>query len=512
MKLFFLKDDSLYKIFKTLEKIQTWKKVELYIESDNSFFDNEWRCVQIKDIIEKKKLEVTFVVEGEKQKNVLERAGLKIHYKHTNTLAKILHTLYLFFFNIKKFHFYVYNKKNYVFYLIFMFELGLVLVVMYVLYSLILPSTKITIYPAYTLEDVIYNFRYYPASDLWYPNRVPYLTIPYHKTQLDYTHHIAVSIKDLQYFQNPSYGTVRFINKDKEPLSLIKETQLVTDEWLQYRIIKRVEIPWMKSEFPWVAYVDVIAQDSDTHFQIMGDRWNIKQGTKMYVKKLKNSLYRKQLYAEALYDFAWGETIIKSTIDQEDFASLSWKLLQFMHNNKQSIVKEKISDPDTLLLSFPALIDLDDYQVNFHVPQWKQWSGTMITGSISTTIWYKFVYRDDVLDAVNIYLHERKSDSVEFISIDRSSFALFDMINNASGVITIPTKVWSVQWYDFAIDSNRIQSEIKATIPWLSKEEAEDYIISYPEIGTVSLTINPPRYSDVSQVKSRIFIEVNEKK
>ena len=73
MKLFFFKDDSLYKIFKTLEKIKKAKDVTIYIEPSHDFFHNERRAKQIKDTISQKSRTPTFIVESEKHKVLLEK-------------------------------------------------------------------------------------------------------------------------------------------------------------------------------------------------------------------------------------------------------------------------------------------------------------------------------------------------------------------------------------------------------------------------------------------------------
>lgn len=56
MKFFFVAEDSLYKIFKTLEKIPKWKSIEISIDSQHSLFDNERWWKQIKEILDKKAL------------------------------------------------------------------------------------------------------------------------------------------------------------------------------------------------------------------------------------------------------------------------------------------------------------------------------------------------------------------------------------------------------------------------------------------------------------------------
>ncbi|NCQ81936.1 hypothetical protein GW750_03925 [bacterium] len=72
MKLFFLKDDSLYRIFKTLQKISTTKQVEVYIEKQSPFFDHPRRGKQIKELIEKSNLDVVFATKSEKSKLYFE--------------------------------------------------------------------------------------------------------------------------------------------------------------------------------------------------------------------------------------------------------------------------------------------------------------------------------------------------------------------------------------------------------------------------------------------------------
>ena len=122
MKLFFLKDHSLYKIFKTLEKIPNKKTIWIYIDPEHAFFDNERRGKQIQEILEKKQLNAFFVTKTEKARTFFLRLGLQIQHQEQHKIVKILRLAYLFFFNMKKFHLLVYTKKNYIFYTIFVLE------------------------------------------------------------------------------------------------------------------------------------------------------------------------------------------------------------------------------------------------------------------------------------------------------------------------------------------------------------------------------------------------------
>jgi hypothetical protein len=68
MKIFFQKSDSLYKIFKTIEKIQTNKEINIYIDPEHSFFDNERRGKQLKELLEEKKIEAYFITKNDRSK------------------------------------------------------------------------------------------------------------------------------------------------------------------------------------------------------------------------------------------------------------------------------------------------------------------------------------------------------------------------------------------------------------------------------------------------------------
>jgi hypothetical protein len=123
MKFFFAKTDSLYKIFKTLEKIPSQKAVQMFIDPEHPFFENQWWGKQMVEIIQKRKLNITFSAEKESNRKYFEQLGLNVHYEDEKPIIKFLKTLSLFFFDIKKFHLHAYNRQKYLFYMFFFFEL-----------------------------------------------------------------------------------------------------------------------------------------------------------------------------------------------------------------------------------------------------------------------------------------------------------------------------------------------------------------------------------------------------
>lgn len=165
MKFFFSKTDSLYKIFKTLEKIPTGRKVEIFIDPEHSLFDNERRGKQIKDILQQRNVHATFTTKKAKNREFFRSVGLEVNHVEQRNIEKAANIFYLFLFNIKKFHLHTYESKKYIFVLIFFFEALLVGLIAWVIISLILPSATINIKSAEDTETIIYNFRYYPYQN-----------------------------------------------------------------------------------------------------------------------------------------------------------------------------------------------------------------------------------------------------------------------------------------------------------------------------------------------------------
>lgn len=119
MKLFFLNNDSLYKIFTTLEKTPKNSHIQIFIESSNQFFHNPRRSTQIDTILRKRNIKATFIAQNEHQKIFFEEHKINHEVKKENKIRLLLNLVYWFFFNIKKFHIHTYDSKNYTFFAIF---------------------------------------------------------------------------------------------------------------------------------------------------------------------------------------------------------------------------------------------------------------------------------------------------------------------------------------------------------------------------------------------------------
>ena len=510
MKLFFLKEHSLYKIFKTIEKVPNWRTIYIYIDPEHSFFDNERRGKEIKELLQKKNLSAMFVTKTEKSKYFFSSLGLTVLHQEKHKIVKYLRLAYDFFFNIKKFHLQVYTKKNYIFYVVFWFEVLFVLVILYLLYSLILPSTRVNIIPTSQIESVIYNFRYYPFSDTEFQKDSRYLTIPYYSGYIDYKYDMTISTANIKYIQQPSQWTIELINKIPKDYSFLENTRFVTDDGRQFVAVKNFIVLQGTERNPGKTFVIIKAMETDIQWVLMGSRGNITKWTQVFIKNMKSSYYAQNIYGQVIEDFIGWNLQSEWVVSVKDIDILSWKLVNALYKQKNNIVFSNFKSPDDMVLNFDSLIStqVKDIQIK-NVPGEKT---PLLKWSIVARFGFSYIKRADLLAVVDRYVKQRLYDKMKNFEVDNSSIVFFkDMKNESWNVFVIPTKVEIKQSYDFSKDINGILPDMKDRIVWLSEEKAREAIFSYPEISSFTITIRPPRYTTVSKLKSRINVSVNGK-
>lgn len=510
MKLFFLKDHSLYKIFKTIEKVPNGRTIHIYIDPEHSFFDNERRGKEIKELLQKKNLNALFVTKTEKSKYFFSSLGLNVLHQEKHKIIKYLRLIYDFFFNIKKFHLQVYTKKNYIFYVVFGFEVLFVLVILYLLYSLILPSTRVDIVPTSQVESVIYNFRYYPSADVEYADYSRYLSLPYYTWYIDYKYDMTVSTANIKYIQQPSQGVVEVINKIPKDYSFIKETRFVTDDGRQFQAVADFVVPQGTEANPGKVLVTLKAMEQDINGVLMGSRGNIIEGTKVFIKNMKNSYYAQNIYGTVLEGFTGGNLQSEWVVSVKDIGILSWKLVDTLYKQKKNIVFNNFKQTDSMVLNFDSLITTQVKEIQIkNVPGEKT---PLLKWSIIARFNFNYIKKSDLLTVVDKYVKQRLYDKMKVFRVDSSSIVFFNDMNQETGaVFIIPTKVEIKQTYDFSKDINNILPDMKERITWLSEEKAREVLFSYPEISSFDIVIRPPRYTTVSKLKSRIKIYVDGK-
>lgn len=383
------------------------------------------------------------------------------------------------------------------------FEISFILLILYVLSSLILPKTIIQIFPATQTENIIYNFRYYPITNISYSKESKNLSIPYHTGFIDYKYTMSISVDNIKHIQNPSEWQISINNTTNESYALLKWTRFETAEWLVFVSKNRFKLPASKT-----TSIDVVASEQDNQWVLIGARGNVPKGTKMYIKNLKESFFLKRIVATANQDFSGGKLTAEWMVGDRDIAVLSGKLFKAIQDQKLNIVDQNFTLANSIVLRFDKLTTVQvqslsiDNKAKDKVP-YLQWS-------IIARISFVYIDQNDLQNEVEKYLKQRAVDTRKLLTIDKKSLVFFDaMKQDTLGAYIIPTKISVIETYDFDKDINGITDDIKTKIVWIDKNKAKEILFSYPEISSSSISIRPPRYSVITRLKSRIKISVN---
>jgi hypothetical protein len=101
---------------------------------------------------------------------------------------------------------------------------------------------------------------------------------------------------------------VSFSNKSSVPYSLVKGTQLISEEGVLFKTNHRVAIPAKQGETPGIAYAEVSAAEFDTQGNMIGPRGNIPANTPLLIRNLRNSFLLKQVTATNSKAFVGGSS------------------------------------------------------------------------------------------------------------------------------------------------------------------------------------------------------------
>ncbi len=503
MKLFFLKDDSLYKIYKTLEKVSSKKPLIIYIDEGNEFFTYLRWGKQIKELVVNRNLIVHFVAKNKKIQQYYESLDLPVLVQHTTQRIKAAHAVYQLIFNIKQFHAWGQSRHQYVGYIILLLEGALIVWALYLMSMLIVPGVTISITPSMNTEDIIYNIRFSRAESTWYSTTS--LSVPIKTWSLQYEYSLALSVRNAQYLQQPAQWVIAFTNNSTVPYSLIKGTQIVSEDGVLFRTNHRVSIPPRQWDSPGIAYAEVIAAEIDTQGNSIGPRGNIPANTPLLVRNLRNSFLLKQVTATNSKAFVGGSSTSMWVTTQRDIDSLSGKLVSSITQQASDIIKSNIILKDDILLPIKAP-KINILSINVFSEVWSK--QPLISGTIIASIEYEYALWNDIEAMYREYISQRPSSRNTLITIQKNTLTFFDQMNQQqTWQIIIPSRITLVRWYDLSKDTNGLIPDIKNRIAWESLEKAQQIVLSYPEIATASFSITPPWYTTIPLTKSRITIK-----
>ena len=164
MRVQFDANDSIYKIFKTIRKIPSYRSIKIFIDPAHEFFTNDRWGKEILESLSKNNIDATFIVKDLKSKRYFEDLDAPVMYQQQNIFYKMLRSGYQFVFATRDFHNSLLIKQNYISYLVIATEVAVIGGVLYLFWGMISPNAKIVVRPGITIDAIVYSYQYYPLQ------------------------------------------------------------------------------------------------------------------------------------------------------------------------------------------------------------------------------------------------------------------------------------------------------------------------------------------------------------
>ncbi len=403
------------------------------------------------------------------------------------------------------------QKTEYIRYAVRAIEYLFIGGILYLIYLFIWPSATIAIEPTYTLQDIIYNFRYYPKKSTPFNTEHNQLSIAYQTGSITHTLSMKQSVANLANTQQHARGSITLYNTTSIPYEIIANSTFITDDGLLFKAPKAFKIPpRVSKQTPGQVVLNLIAKNTDIQENSMGERGNIKKDTKLYIKNLNSSYLLKNIYAKANKDFHGGKTLSKGSVSQSDIDKLHKKLLTQTTKKAKDTIKENFRIPDAVLLHFDELFTVTPQK--FTAKQKAGDKSSFVEGNITVTYTFPYVTKTDIIEQFQSYIKARSSDVEKLVDIQTQSLILHKIkavgTGDTANQLIIPTAVTTIQSYNFDSDPHGILGALKKVATGKNINDFKKLIKKYPEINTASVKINPFWLSQIPTTKSRVFFTI----
>ncbi len=508
MKIVFWPNDSIYKIIQTIKKIPNYKQAFIDIHKDHRLFQHQRRSSYFQWIIADHNLDVIFLSRSSKTTEYRKKWGNRVQEEEKwHRFLQLLKDPRQAGQQLLNFHKVLLIKKNYVSVFVLLAEFIVLISLLYLFWSLISPKATVYITPAYDIEPLVYNFRYYPLEDKQVHEFQTYLSVPYQRKSIPYSYEASLHVQNMQYSQKEARWVIELHNTFSYTYSLKNRTTIVTDEGILFTFDDRVDVPWWSIENPWKAKVTVTAKASFENGELIWESGNIPKGKLVYIKNLPESLEEKKIRWVAASNFKWGKNIETWTVIEEDIKKIEENILSNMEKQKTAYVNAYEREDNEVLLPYPDLFEFDiqEFVTTSQIGE----EASFVEGKVNTNISYPFITRENLQRWVTDYLWQRSWEDIQLTQFDRNWIIFYDYIfmeetEKTPAHYVIPTKVPIINIYNIEKDTLWIIGEIKDRIAWLDKEEAKKIILDYQEIDGAEIEISPRIFNFIPSVKARI--------
>lgn len=291
------------------------------------------------------------------------------------------------------------------------------------------------------------------------------------------------------------------------PFSLVQWTTFITDDGLLFKSDAAITIPAASvsggDEASWGTVTVVLeALAYQENWLPIGERGNLHVDTHLYIKNLSESMEDKLIYAIPDKLLKEWVTIERGVVRENDVASVEESLRRNLQQRKKELLYEHVKQGDRIIVPFDDLISLYVEDFSTTTPAWSTWS--TVEWEVTYRIEYASIARSDLEKAIHVYLDQRPQQMLSLLALQRQNVIFYDPRKTGTGVYIVPTKFDVLRGYNFTQDSTNLLEDIRAKIAGKTKEEAQQIMITYEQIGNVDISIRPPRYDTLPPVASRI--------
>lgn len=505
---YFWEKDNIYKIFQVLDKLKNtkYKEILLDINPKNDFFSNKW---WLKLVLEKAQdvwIKPVFVISNSKQELLMKQMWVNYVWKKEPISKKIKNVLFDFL-DLIRWNRFSQKYSRFFRFLIIWIELFAVFWFVRFVYNLVTPKTDIYIQPAVKLKHIIQKIYLVPNWDKNVDfNNKPYLY--FYTWEFTQVETLKLPVNDISFITKPSHGKIKIVNTTFVWYSLKPHTQLVTSWGLIFRLDSWVYVPPAKSKTSQgVAYVNVTADGKDVRWNLIWSRWNILEWTKLYIRKMYISIWKKKIWAEAVNDFEWGQTNPNGIVTIQDIENIKKFLKDKVSKNLKRYILTYLqrNNKKVFPLLYSGMYKATNFKYYIMAKPWDKLP--YVQWSLQVNIAYSYLNKGDIKELFKKYLENHIVSMNEFLWWNDASLQVLGLQKVYNNFYLATIALDAILWYDFKTDYNWIKEQILEEIPWMSIEKAKEFILSFPAVAGIDIkTTNS--LDRISNLKSRIYIHI----
>ena len=505
---YFTQKDNIYKIFQIFDKLKwrKYKEILLDIDPKNEFFSNKWWLKLVLEKAQDVGIKPVFVISNTKQELLMKQMWVNYIWRK-EPLVKKVKNYFFDFLDLLRWNKIGQKYSKFFKLIILLAEITLVWWLVWFVYNLVTPKTDVYIQPAVKIKHIIQKLYLAPKNALNI-NFDGKLHLNFYTGAFTQIETVKIPVNDISFLTKPSHWEVKIVNTTFVGYSLKPRTQLVTSWGIVFRLDNWVYVPPAKSkDKPWIAYVKVTADEKDIHNQLVGVKWNIPEGTKLYIRKMYVSIGKKKIWAQAVNDFKWWETNPTWTVQLQDIQTVKKLLKQKFTQNIRKYILSYLSqnNKDAFPLIFSWLYQATGF--SYYIDTKPGDKLAYIQGSLQAKIIYAYLDKTDIKKIFKDYLENHIVSMNDFIWWNDSSLQILDIKQIYPKFYLATISLDAILGYDFDKDYNGIKQQILEEIPWMSISDAKKLILSFPVIAWVEIKTTDS-LNRVSKLKSRIYIHI----